>query len=286
MKRAVAHLSIAILILLTSHSHKAIARSGRFVLPKGILIKIKLLEAVSSAYSKKGDPVYFEVIEPVYVENQLAIQGGLVFQGKVTQVVDRKENKIGVDVVKIFIETVPSVDGGLVPVNREFFAEGLGSGGILWKSEEAHFLCGEEFHLRTPVSHVIESQPILSSYVESRLPAYASDKIYDAEVKTRMLFNYEREQKLRPVEIRLDSKFDWKHLRLVAVDKNILPAPLKPVKVKGTKKGRFFYFDGWNVAKHLPKATYGGKHFLLEFAGDSGGKTFKVKALLNAGRKL
>ncbi len=86
---------LAIFLLSSASAQEISATPARLLIPLGTPVKLQLVDSVSSAHARPGDPLDFVVVRDVSVEGRTVISAGSVASGSVTAVKGKRFLGIG-----------------------------------------------------------------------------------------------------------------------------------------------------------------------------------------------
>jgi len=140
------------------------AYAQQIVLKKGTTIPVRIAQNVNGNIDSQGDSIFFEVLDDVLVDGQIAVRKGTFAKGKITNAESRKSmGKAGK--IALEIRSVKSVDGQTINIVRDQL--------------------GSEGRKRTgaTVAHVIMWGP-LGLFAKGRAARVMIDTEYDIEVES------------------------------------------------------------------------------------------------------
>lgn len=113
-------------------------QTGGVFLQEGQLIKVRLLENISSKTSFTGEKIHFEIAADVFVNDQLVLKKGAKVLGEVVHVDAARGGKKGQ--LKITFRYAYAKNGQIIPLKSVYAKKGLGG-----KQKEARYIRGTEF---------------------------------------------------------------------------------------------------------------------------------------------
>ncbi|MFN0122564.1 MAG: hypothetical protein ACKV2V_18870, partial [Blastocatellia bacterium] len=120
-------IAFAIIITLLSLPLFTFAQAAKIKLEEGTQVRLKLMEAISSATAQNGQVVSFEVLDEIRINEQVVIAEGATAWGTI---VDSEENKRMGRAGKLAIrmDYVKATDGSKVPLRANSEKRGAGKG--------------------------------------------------------------------------------------------------------------------------------------------------------------
>ena len=249
---------------------------GLLQVPAGTSVKLRLTETATSGFSKTGETVWFEVVEDVTVEDQLLLSEGTRVRGLVRQAQKGKGGGIE-GVLEIDLPAVKAADGTNIPVAGQIVTSGKSkadkaatvaiAAGALWslavKGLETYHLAGEEIVARTRADAWVKlplpaagdsaaTAPPLGALPEPVGAALAASWEGAADPDEAIVLEPHTRSEPKEIRIDIDSAGAVKSVEIYAVAGQLLPEPVRPLKLDRRKAGWTAVFEGWPLVHHMP----------------------------------
>lgn len=265
-------------------------RAGAVKLPGNTVVKIKLLENITSKYSKTGDEVSFEVAEDVLQNNRKLISAGTPLKGVLRHTGQGNIDGIG-GKIDIVIPSVSAVDGSSVPLLGQLFANGrdntannyarmagMGLFGLLTaKKSQAYLLSPNLFEVKSRSDTWIVPTPAKAPKTANA--STVALPTIEATIKKPIVFKPESSKKLSDIALQLPPGGTWEHIALVKVEDSPLNKAILPKTEKSEDEKVEFIFGAWEIVRYLPLMENKNAH-PLEFEGQKDGVKYRITANL------
>lgn len=265
-------------------------RKGAVKLPENTVVKIKLLENITSGYSKAGDEIAFEVAEDVLQNNRKLISAGTSLNGVLRHTGQGNIDGIG-GKLDIVIPSVAAVDGSAVPLFGQLFAHGrdnstnnsaqvagMGLFGLLAaKKSQAFLLAPNLFEVKSR-----SAVWIIPSSAKSPKSANANAvalPTLEATIKKPTIFKPESSKKLADIALQVPPEGKWENIELVKIGDIPLKKTVPSKSENAGEENVEFIFSAWEIVRYLPLMEKKNEH-LLEFVGQKDGLKYRITASL------
>jgi hypothetical protein len=235
------------------------------------VVKLELLQNVTSAYTPPESPIYFRVVDDVLAEGAVVIRKGTLVTGKVTYADSRKRQGVG-GTVGLDVRAVPAVDGQLVRViasttrvgsSREGAVVGWsllwGVGALLTHGNNAHIERGAILEAqvlsdrRIDIAAIVDAPPAAPA---SALSSTVLGHAINGRSTSQLRLNLDKDPVVGSVNFRLQwpevlASDPLASIELVTVNDLAIPVPTAGTVAKGDEA----VFTPWLIAQYCVNGT-------------------------------
>lgn len=267
--------------------------------PTNTSVKLKLLENVTSFYSRAGDEVLFEVANDVVIDGQKVIREKTPVMGQVNFVSDGKTGGFAGS-LDVAVSSLKAVDGSQVPLVGQIHKMGTDRTGdavtaqmmaglvgfLTVKRRQAYLLAHDYFEIKTKTDVWVQpnlfNDDTMNQPESQNVPQLPT---VQASTNKIVLFKPDTKKNLPNINVKLPHGQKWSSVQLVAVD-GYPVKPILPENKISKKDAEEFIFGGWDTIRYLPLSLQKSSYNLELLATRTDGQSYRVQAPLSVRVKI